>query len=484
MPVSHSRDRLAGRGAGAALAVVLGGATAVIGALVFRRRKGRASLAPIDGSEILDPPAGPNRLSDGPDDNMGGGPAPVRQPRRLRALCSIALPPAIVTAAILAPIPHAGFAGRVLIITGIELALAVLLRKKNSDRARWVTIALGSYLILLWIGCAFALLGELTASFFIFQDQGQADPVAILILVLVGILVLCVPTVVLIAQAEFQPIIEPVLFAAIALIIGGLCLPAINTLTRTVGTVDDNGSVTLYVSSAATRFTLSSQLTLPAIDSGQYGGRTVEGIAISDAGGRPFRWALILDGGARLTGVSSDAGLHVANLGETDNSGIIEQVQLISGNSDDPFVVGETVSTFASDTISRRTVALPAFQGGDTIAAGSQTAMEKDVLGTLAGTSTPAQVTISVDAGSLEPQDAIASASPALSDPGWLRWQAANVLSPQFTLVDADRNDTTQDVLFTIAVLLGVSGSALLMAIQSALSYLRLGNKSDRNQEA
>lgn len=487
MPIGHLRHRPASRDVGTILTIALGGATAVIGVLALRRRTTGASSVSAGSHDLLDLPANPNGAPNGPDDEVGDGSAPNQKLRWLRVFFSVALPPTVVTAAILTPIPRAGFVGRVLIIAGVELVLAAVLRRKKPGRSRWVTIALGSYLILLWIGSALALLGQLTASFFFFQDQEQIDPVATLVLVVVGILVLCIPAVVLVAQAEFQPTIEPVLFAAIAIVIGGLCLPAIDTLTRTVGTVDTNDSVTLYVSSVSTHFAFSSQLTLPGIDTGQYGGRTVESIGISDADRKPFRWALLLQGGARLTNVSVDPGSHVINLGEFDDSGVMEPVQLISGDSSDgiiSFVLGETVLTFASDTISRRTVVLPSFLYGGPIVTGGQTAAEKDVLDALAGTSTSAQVAITVDAGPIEPQDTISSISPAVSNPGWLRWQAASFLSPSFTLVDANRADTTQNVLFTIAVLLGVSGSALLMAIQSALSYLSSGSKSDRSKEA
>jgi hypothetical protein len=153
----------------------------------------------------------------------------------------------------------------------------------------------------------------------------------------------------------------------------------------------------------------------------------------------------------------------------------VQPTQLVSGKSTDgilAYTLGDTVSTFAADTISRRAVTLPFFQAGDPISGGGQTQLEKDVVTALAGPATPTTVTISVDAVGLAPQDSIGSISPAPSDPGSLQWQGTGPLSPSFTLVDSDRADTTQNVLFTIAVLLGVSASALLMAIQSTLSYL------------
>jgi hypothetical protein len=355
----------------------------------------------------------------------------------------------------------------------------------DSGRARWVTIILGSYLALLWLGTAFVLLGQLTTSVIFFQDQNSIDPVTILVLVVVGILVLCIPAIVLVAQEEFQPAIEPVLFAAVAVIIGMLCLPAIGNLTRTVGSIADSGSVTLYVSGRSAQFELMDQSTLPEVGTVQYGGMTLEDIVISDSDRSAFHWALLLRGGARLTNVSGDHDTHVDNLVERDDSGGIQQAQLISGETSYGFaaVFGFAVSTFASDTMSRRTVVLPAVASGS-VAPGDQSSAEKDVIGALGGPSTSPKVTVSVNVGSVEPQDTVASVSPALSDPGSLRWVGTDLLSPSFTLIDSDRADTTQNVLFTIAVLLGVSGSALLMAIQSALSYLGSRNTIRNRRDA
>jgi hypothetical protein len=381
-----------------------------------------------------------------------------------------------VAAAIFAPVPRGGFVTRILIVAGVELVLAGLLRRTNPGRPRWVTFILGGWLALFWLGSALALLAQLTNRVILFQFQDQVDPVTILVLVLVGILVLCVPATLLVARAETRRITEPFLYAAIAIVIGGLCLPALGTLTRAAAAVTDNGSVTLYVASESTRFTLSSELRLPGIGSGQYGGKTLQDIRISSDDRRPFRWALVLRGGARLAGPPhNDPFSHIIDLGNRDYLGDAQPTQLISGESTDgtfAYALGDTVSTFTADTISRRAVTLPFFQADDPISGGGLTQLEKDVVKALAGPATPTTVTISVDAAAPESQDSISSISPAPTHYGSLQWQSTGPLSPSFTLVDSDRADTTQNVLFTIAVLLGVSASALLMAIQSTLSYL------------
>ena len=469
MPVSPS----CGRRATTALAVALAG-TATVAMLALRRKTTRPPLAgePPDDPELT---VGPDGTA-APDEQSGTSmAAPARGWRWLRVSCSLLLPPAVVAAAIFAPVPRGGFVTRILIVAGVELVLVGLLRRTNTGRARKVTIILGCYLALFWLGSALVLLGQLTWQVTFFQFQDQVDPVTILVLVLVGILVLCVPATLLVARTETRRITEPALYAAIAIIIGGLCLPALGTLTRAAAAVTDNGSVTLYVASQSTRFTLSSKLWLPGIGSGQYGGKTLQNIKISSNDGRPFRWALVLRGGARLTDPHLDPFSHVTDLGERDYFGIVQPTQLINGDSTDgifSYTLGDTVSTFAADTISRREVTLPSFQAGDPISGGGLTQLEKDVVHALNGPATPATVTISVDAAPAESQDSISSVSPAPSPPGSLQWQSTGPLTPSFTLVDSDRADTTQNVLFTIAVLLGVSASALLMAIQSTLSYL------------
>ena len=272
-------------------------------------------------------------------------------------------------AAVKAPIPYGSFIVRLLIVAGVQLVLAIMLRQIYPGRPRWVTITLSFYMAALWLGSAFALLDQLTTRFFFFQDQGQLDPVTVLALVVIGILVLSIPAVVLVARAETRSAVEPILFAAMALIIGLLCLPAIKTLTRTTGTSTNSGSVTLYVSSTSRHFKLNNDITLPEIGSGQFGGKTIEDIGISDTDKRPFRWVLILRGGARMSHTAS--GIHVVDLGES--GGLItprQRIQLISGQSSDgitSFVVGEAALTFAKDTISRRSVILPTYLAGSSV---------------------------------------------------------------------------------------------------------------------
>jgi hypothetical protein len=268
MPVGPSR----GRRATTALAAALAG-TATVAVLALRRKTPRPSSAvgPPDDPELTVGPGGAAH----PDEQAGTSTAaPARGWRWLRVFCSLVLPPAVVAAAIFAPVPRGGFVTRILIVAGVELVLTGLLRRTNPGRARWVTIILGVWLALFWLGSALALLGQLTEQVTFFQFQDQVDPVTILVLVLVGILVLCVPATLLVARAETRRVTEPALYAVIAIIIGSLCLPALGTLTRAAAAVTDNGSVTLYVASRSTRFTLSSELTLPGIGSAQYGGKT------------------------------------------------------------------------------------------------------------------------------------------------------------------------------------------------------------------
>lgn len=483
MPVSHSRTRLTGNDSRAALAAILAAAAAA--ALLALRLKAARAAPPPSELPAPRPHASLHKQANAPDHQADVRLKLARWPRRLRAFCLVVLPPATVTAAISAPIPYGGLTMRLLIVAGVQLVLAGLLRQTDSGRARWATIILGSYLALLWLGTALVLLGQLTTSVIFFQDQNSIDPVTVLVLVVVGILVLCIPAVVLVAQEEIRPAIQPVLFAAVAVIIGMLCLPAMSNLTRTVGSIADSGSVTLYASGGSTQFSLIDQSILPELGTVQYGGVTLEDIEISDNDRNAFRWALLLRGGARLTNVSPDNDTHVVNLVEPgDSSG--EQTQLISGETTDGFaaVFGSAMSTFTSDTMSRRTVVLPTV-GGGSVSLGDQSSADNAVLDALDGPSTSPKVTVFVDVGSVEPQDTVASVSPALSDPGSLRWQGIGFLNPSFTLNDSDRADTTQNVLFTIAVLLGVSGSALLMAVQSALSSLgsrsAVGNSRDNS---
>src|SRR6202042_2321395 len=100
---------------------------------------------------------------------------------------------------------------------------------------------------------------------------------------------------------------------------------------------------------------------------------------------------------------------HVVNLVEPgDSSG--QQTQLISGETTDGFaaVFGSAMSTFTSDTMSRRTVVLPAV-GGGTISLVDQSSADNAVLDALDGPSTSPKVTVFVDVGSVEPQDPVAS---------------------------------------------------------------------------
>src|ERR1700730_5829357 len=331
MPLSHSRTRLTGNDSRTALAAILAAAAAAV--LLLLRFKATRAASPPSETRAPRPHASPHRQADYPLQRAGAQPKPVRWPRRLRAFCLVVLPPAAVTAAIGAPIPYGGLTTRLLIIAGVQLVLAGLLRQMDSVRARSGTGVLGSYLALLWLCTAFVLLGQLTTSVIFFQDQNSIDPVTILVLVVVGILVLCIPAIVLVAQEEFRPAIEPVLFAAVAVIIGMLCLPAIGNLTRTVGSIADSGSVTLYVSGRSAQFELMDRSTLPEVGTVQYGGTTLEDIEISDNDRRAFHWALLLRGGARLTNVSGDHDTHVVNLVERDDSGGIQQTQLISGET-------------------------------------------------------------------------------------------------------------------------------------------------------
>jgi hypothetical protein len=448
------------------LAAALAGTAAV---LALRRK---ATRPPDDPERRV----GLNGAADPAEQAGTSTAAPARGWRWLRVSCSLLLPPAVMAAAIFAPVLRGAFAMRILIVaTAVELVLAILLRRTNPGRDRWVTIILYVWLALLWLGSLLVLLGQLTEQVTFFQFQDQVDPVTTLVLVLVGILVLCVPAALLVARAETRRITEPALYTVIAIIIGLLCLPALRTLTRAAAAVTDNGSVTLYVAGRSRHFTLSNELTLPGIGSGQYGGKTQQHIQIFSSDRKSFRWALVLRGGARLTDPHLDPFSHAKDLGERDDFGVVQPTQLISGKSTDgivPYALGLTVSTFAADTISRRTVTLPVFQVGDPISGGGRTQLEKDVVTALARPPTQAKVTISIEAGGLESQDSISSVSPPPSDPGSLHWRGPGPLNPSFTLVDSDRADTTQNVLFTIAVLLGVAASALLMAIQSTLSYL------------
>jgi hypothetical protein len=157
---------------------------------------------------------------------------------------------------------------------------------------------------------------------------------------------------------------------------------------------------------------------------------------------------------------------------------LTEPTQLIYGNSPDgiiAFVSGRPVSTFVAETASRRAVALPTFHPG-AIDAPDLGVTARDIINALGGRPTAVHLTIEISAGTVQPQETLIGATPPPTDPAQMRWQTnGDPLTPSFALVDNDRKDMADKVLFTIAVMLGVAGSALLVAVQSAIA--RLGHR-------
>jgi hypothetical protein len=244
----------------------------------------------------------------------GAHPRPVRR-RWLRALGAIAIAPAATAAALLIPFPHSTFVVRLLLVALVQVVLAVLLRRPAA-RSRPVNVMLGSYLLLLWLASALIILGRLTSRFlFVNRDLEPAD---VLITVFVGIVVLCIPAILVVSWAEAAPLIEPVLFGSIAVIIGGLCLPAMAQLTQS-DTAVPAGDVALFVSSKSTRFELSNEVMLPPLSSIRYGSSTLENIGINSPDRQPFHWALLLTGNARLT--DADPDFHAGTVMELGNRG-------------------------------------------------------------------------------------------------------------------------------------------------------------------
>lgn len=464
--------------ANAAITGVLAGAAAAVATwavLRDRRRVAGSALRTGPGLTLTVGPAEsppPTRPDEAPD----GRRPPVARPRHWPDWCLLLILPALIAGSIWAPIPHLGFIGRILIVACVQVTLVGALRWRPASRSRRMMTALWIYLAVFWCGCALALLGKIAPSFLFFDDSYPTNSVGMLALIFVGILVLCIPAAAFAGMAEFEPILEPILYGAMAVIILLLCLPAYSGLTQTVGSASDNGSVTLYVSGKSKHFQLTSQLTLPGIQSAEYGGETIESIGIADLDRQPFRWALVLRGGARLTDVFelADQPEKNENLGERGSAGLQQPTQIISGESGDgieSFVSGRPVSTFTSDTASRRTALLPDFEAGYDDS--DQASVEGNVSSALRGTMSSAPVQINVDVvNSIQPQDTIESVTPAPMGSGSLSWRADGSLQPSFELVDSDRADTTEDVLFVIAVLLGVAATALLMAIQAAIKSL------------
>jgi hypothetical protein len=475
------RTQRAGAVSAILTALFAGAAAAVaVQAMLNKRDSGTTDLIePPENSALHDYRA---ELPEGSSQHPGVSGTGVPRRSRLRDFCLVLLPPAAVAGVIWTRFPHEGFVVRILVVAGVQLVLAGVVRRNGSFRPNWVTNITRFYLGLFWAGSALAILGRLTSSLdFTFGAYDQTDPVSILATVMLGILVLCIPAIVFAGLAEFQPVIEPILYGAMAILTLILCLPAINNLTGTVGATDNSGSVTLYVAGPSKHYLLSSDLILPGIQEGGFGGKTIMTNWISDDDKKPFRWVLVLRGGARLTDVEGDDRhitslyAHVNDLGLTGSSGSTELVQLISGASPDGiinFTTGATASTFAADTTSRRTAALPSYQSASRDDGSVLSATKGYILRALGGNPSSAPLGISVNASPFDRQDTIASASPAPTDSGSLSWRGAEYLSPSFTLVDSNRADKAQNVLFVIAVLLGVATSALLMAIQSTISFL------------
>jgi hypothetical protein len=306
-------------------------------------------------------------------------------------------------------------------------------------------------------------------------------PAALLVL---GLFALVVAAVVVGVAASWLPrrrYVEPAALGIFTLIVGALSLQGLHLLSVPASMPTTNGFAMLY-----TRQAPGEKLYLDVTVGPLAEAEAFEGFVIDNpTGNRPVPWALLIAGDARLAHRDPlSPGVREQPLtlsGQVTGDSHKAPAQLFSGtlrSGTTQGISGLAIGSFSNASTSRTAVSLPDYGSGAYYPLDLPTAIA--VVRALHGTITiPPRISVSVDAGNVNPFNTDVHAIPPLTDPAKLSWNTSTYVGPQYTTSDQNAAAENSNYLFALAILLAVAGSGLLASLQAALHAASAGKKDE-----
>jgi hypothetical protein len=147
--------------------------------------------------------------------------------------------------------------------------------------------------------------------------------------------------------------------------------------------------------------------------------------------------------------------------------------RLPSGASEE--INGQPLSTWAGATASQTAVSLPTFAPGSIQYTDTATlaAIARDLR---VRATSPGGISITVDAGNVDPLDTVVRAIPPTTDPYHLYWISSTSIAPAYALKDENAQRVLDNYSFALAIVLGAAGAGLLASVQTII-HVRTATK-------
>jgi hypothetical protein len=264
---------------------------------------------------------------------------------------------------------------------------------------------------------------------------------------------------------------EPIAIGIASLALGALCLPGVTRFTRTISYPSvSNGQATLY-SDAQAGYPLS--LAVSYQNSFNNTAQT-EGFTISNSSRQDVRWALTVDGPARLTNVELfNPNIRYHRISFTPYA--TEQVFTGTvGPETFESITGHTSASFASYTSDAAAVALPGYGGGyGGMLIGHERNFVVGFLHHIPALSSISNMVTTVTAGPRLPFESLTDSYPApvaSSNPSAYEWESKGLpIDVRYAVTLENAANSTTSALFTFSVLLGVAGAGVLASLQGII---------------
>ena len=353
----------------------------------------------------------------------------------------------------------------VLVLVAFALSSFVL----RGPRQRNYQVIIGITIILVFVqftGVIFATaLGMLNS----------IDPISLIELTVFGICGFGIALILVVTWVRGWPFAEPLAAGLIAISLGALCLPGVRAFTETLQFPQVNGAALLFATGSQ-----AQEVSLIVITDPLRPPPTPEDFDIESSGSHLIHWALLLVGDARLKRIETSPHVERRDL-FVGGSQIVVPVpapaQLFFGivnSSSMSTVTGNSVGRFVNSTSDRLAVSLPAY--GQGLLSFVSSDVRQTIASALGGSPTLRDVgafKLFLSGGNLTGLESVSQVSPPLTPnaelPKSIQWSDALRLSPTYVITDQNALDTTSNILFVFAILLGVAGAGLLASLQGII---------------